>query len=99
MLRAISFDWTMHLTSVWSDPPFDVPDLHSDLRKELEWKLDQLSASSNSSSPLGWVVMGSGGTGKTHLLSVLRRQARQRGISFVLVDMTDVHDFWETVLQ
>ncbi len=99
VLRAISFDWTMHLTSVWNDPPFDVPDLHAELRRELEWKLDQLSGSTAPESPLGWVIMGSGGTGKTHLLSVLRRQARQRGVAFVLVDMTDVHDFWETVLQ
>ncbi len=99
VLRAVSFDWTMHLTSVWSDPPFDVPDLHAELRRELEWKLDQLSGSAAPESPLGWVIMGSGGTGKTHLLSILRREARQRGIAFVLVDMTDVHDFWETVLQ
>jgi len=99
VLRAISFDWTMHLTSVWNDPPFDVPDLHAELRRELEWKLDQLSASTAPESPLGWVIMGSGGTGKTHLLSILRHEARQRGVAFVLVDMTDVHDFWETVLQ
>ncbi|MBI1309963.1 DUF87 domain-containing protein [bacterium] len=99
VLRAVSFDWTMHLTSVWSDPPFDVPDLHAELRSELEWKLDQLARSNAPESPLGWVIMGSGGTGKTHLLSILRREARQRGVAFVLVDMTDVHDFWETVLQ
>lgn len=99
VLRAISFDWTMHLTCVWNDPPFDVPDLHAELRRELEWKLDQLSQSAAPESPLGWVIMGSGGTGKTHLLSILRREARQRGAAFVLVDMTDVHDFWETVLQ
>src|SRR5207245_932605 len=42
---------------------------------------------------------GSGGTGKTHLLGTFRREATRRQCAFVLVDMTDVRTFWETVLQ
>ena len=29
-LRAINFDWTMHLRSVWSDPAYDSPELHTE---------------------------------------------------------------------
>lgn len=99
ILRAVNFDWTMHLASMWVDPPFDVPKLHSDLRAEFVHKFEDLLNTKTTASPLGWLLVGSGGTGKTHLLSILRREAMARGIIFVLVDMTDVHDFWDTVLQ
>ncbi len=99
ILRAVNFDWTMHLASMWVDPPFDVPELHSDLRAEFVHKFEDLLNAKTTASPLGWLLVGSGGTGKTHLLSILRREAMARGIMFVLVDMTDVHDFWDTVLQ
>lgn len=97
-LRAIDFDWTVHLKSVWCDQPSDVPQLQQDVRKELAEKLAALNGDPSRLSPLGWPIVGSGGTGKTHLVSVLRRLAADRGMAFVLVDMTDVHDFWETVL-
>jgi hypothetical protein len=44
-------------------------------------------------------VLGNGGSGKTHLLRVLRQHCFEKGVGFVLVDMTDVKDFWETVIQ
>ncbi|NLY00346.1 MAG: ATP-binding protein [Rhodopirellula sp.] len=97
-LKAIDFDWTVHLKSVWMDQLHDVPALQQELRNELAEKLADLGGSPERLSPLGWPIVGSGGTGKTHLVSVLRRMALDRGIAFVLVDMTDVHDFWETVL-
>src|SRR5262249_45452912 len=42
-------------------------------------------------------LLGPAGSGKTHLLGVVRRQAIARGAYFILADMTDVADFWETV--
>ena len=97
-LRAVDFDWAMHLKGVWTDPAHDVPELHQSLRRELVAKLDEMNADADPNSPLGWVIAGSGGTGKTHLLSIYRREAIARRVGFVLVDMTDVHDFSETVL-
>lgn len=97
-LRAVDFDWAMRLKSVWADPTCDVPELHESLRREFVRKLEDLAKTQETLSPLGWVMVGSGGTGKTHLLSILRREALRRRVGFVLVDMTDVHDFWETVL-
>ena len=38
------------------------------------------------------------GRGKTHVLSSVRHRAFEQGQYFVLVDMTDVREFWETVL-
>ncbi|MBI1309964.1 hypothetical protein GC176_01555 [bacterium] len=98
-LRAVDFDGTLHLASVWATPRFDVNGLHAEVRRELLTVLDELASQNEPRSPLGRVIVGSGGTGKTHLLSVLRREASQRGCSFVLIDMTAVRDFPATVLQ
>lgn len=99
VLRSVDFDWTMHLAKVWNEPAFDVPELHADMRETFSHRCEQLRKSNSDDSALGWLMIGSGGTGKTHLLSIFRREAMNRGMAFVLVDMTDVHDFWETVLQ
>jgi hypothetical protein len=98
-LRSADFDWTTRLASVWDDPAWDVPDLHMDIRRRFVAKLEALIAAPGFASPLGWVINGSGGTGKTHLLGTFRREAARRKAAFVLVDMTDVRDFWATVLQ
>jgi len=98
-LRAADFDWVRHLDSVWNDYAYDVAGLHQDIRQEFKEKIVLYAAEENRLSPLGWVIEGAAGSGKTHLAGVFRKQATDMGANFVLVDMTDVHDFWETVLQ
>lgn len=98
-LRAINYDWTMHLRSVWADPAYDSPEIHTKLREEFNLRLAELQEQSSLASPMGWRVVGRPGSGKTHWLSICRQQAVARHIGFVLVDMTDVSDFWSTVLQ
>ena len=98
-LRAINYDWTMHLRSVWTDAPYDSCEIHTRLRDEFQRRLDSLILDRSINSPFGWLLVGSGGCGKTHFLSVCRQQAAAREICFVMVDMTDVRDFWSTVLQ
>ena len=99
LIRSIDFDWTMRLADVWSDDVCDAPELHANIRAEFAQKLESMRASSRRESPLGWIVVGDGGSGKTHLLGTFRREAARRKCAFVLVDMTDVRNFWETVLQ
>ncbi|HKU39282.1 MAG TPA: ATP-binding protein, partial [Polyangiales bacterium] len=97
-LQSIDFDWTMHIDSIWRDQPYDVPGLQESLRNEALTMLERLFASSSRGSPLGMVLVGPGGSGKTHLLSLLRSAAVNRNAFFVLVDMTDVREFWDTTL-
>jgi len=97
-LRAVDFDWTTHLDSIWTDSPFDVPSIQGEMRAELIQEIEDLGASGSRNSPLGVALVGPAGAGKTHLLSTLRAAVMERGMFFVLVDMTDVGDFWETVL-
>ena len=98
-LQAVDFNWTTHINSIWKAPAYDVSDLHQRERAKLMTAAQQLQQAQTTNSPLGQVVLGPPGAGKTHLLSAIRQQATQQGIGFVLVDMTDVRDFWETVLQ
>ncbi|MDM8543743.1 hypothetical protein QUF90_21930 [Desulfococcaceae bacterium HSG9] len=97
-LRSVDFEWTVHVDSVWTDAQYHIPALHASIADELLYELDTLKTRRSHSSPLGWVVTGAGGSGKTHLLRTLRKDAAARNAGFVLVDMTGVHDFWATVL-
>jgi hypothetical protein len=96
--EAVDFQWTQSLDSVWQDPRYDVASLHRKERQEVLAKLRSMATSTETGSPLGWVFVGPAGIGKTHLLSAIRREVLGVPASFVLVDMTDVRDFWETVL-
>lgn len=95
---AASFDWVMRLDNVWRDIPYDVPGLNAPLRQAALERLRQMASASDRTSPLGWVALGPAGAGKTHLLSSLRRETSAGLATFILADMTDVKDFWETVL-
>jgi hypothetical protein len=95
-LRLADFEWTTHVDGVWSDPPHDVPALHRKVRDELAFQIDQLAQRPGAASPLGIVLTGEAGSGKTHLLSALRKISFARGAGFALIDMTDVKDFWAT---
>ena len=93
-LRDVDFEWVRRLKGVWQDDPAHVSGIN---RSALEETL-QAFARVRNESPLGRVVIGTAGAGKTHLLGALRAAVTRIGW-FVLVDMTDVRDFWETVLQ
>ena len=99
VIRSVNFDWAMRISDVWNDAAWDSPLLHANVRAEFTRKLEAMRADPRGGSPLGWVIVGSGGTGKTHLLGSFRREATRRKCAFVLVDMTDVRNFWESVLQ
>ena len=95
----MNFDWAMRLDQVWDEAETDVEELHQEHREAFARTLESMSHAPRDGSPLGLVFIGSGGTGKTHLLGAFRREAARQRASFVMVDMTDVHEFWETVLQ
>jgi hypothetical protein len=97
-LEAVDFQWTTHIDSIWRDSLYNVPALHEQMLRQVVGRLDRLRNGSDANSPLGWVLVGSAGLGKTHLLSNVRREVLQREATFVLVDLTDVHDFWSRTL-
>ena len=72
-LRAVDFNWTHALHDVWSDPPVHVEDLH---RSTVDRIVDEfrLRTASPNANPIGQVISGRAGVGKTHLIGTLRRQ-------------------------
>jgi len=98
-LNEADFQWTTHIDNVWKDPSTDIPELQFVAREQFRQRIARLQQSQDRESPLGIPLVGTGGSGKTHLLSSVRHQALEQGQYFVFVDMTDVRDFWETVLQ
>ena len=98
VLKRLDLQWTMHVDRVWKDVPYDVRDVHANVREDVRDRIEQLVDSEEPDSPLGYVMLGEAGSGKTHLLASLRKTALEAGAHFVLVDMTDVRDVWETIL-
>jgi hypothetical protein len=92
------FDWTASLSSIWTDSPVHVPELHAEVIEEVLEKWGWM-ADPDVMNPLGTIIVGEAGSGKTHLVSALRKEIIARGGLFLLGDMTDVRDFWETVQQ
>ena len=98
-LREVDFNWAVGLSEVWDEAPYDVPAMHKEIRKEFASRLRRMARESKPQSPLGWVVLGVGGTGKSHLLGAFRRETFGQDATFIQIDMTDVRDFWDIVLQ
>ncbi|MEE3919210.1 hypothetical protein V2I01_15175 [Micromonospora sp. BRA006-A] len=60
-------------------------------------RVDEAAANPHG-SPLGLVVQGQRGSGKTHLLGVIRQQVQERDGYFFLVGLLDAGGFWDGVL-
>jgi hypothetical protein len=96
--RSVDFDWTRQLKSVWRDPPYHVPSLHE---RALDDILDYFKTKTRdpepANEPLGRVIVGPAGYGKTHLIGELRSRVSEIGGWFVLLDFIGIKDFWSSV--
>ncbi len=93
--RSVDFNWTRDLQSVWFDPPFQVNDVHRAVVDEI---MEDFVAKTNdpNSNPVGRVILGPAGAGKTHLIGTLRRRVWDANGWFVLLDIIGITDFWAT---
>ncbi|MEU4723978.1 DUF87 domain-containing protein [Nonomuraea dietziae] len=82
---------------VWRPSPYHVESLHStaalDIRRGLAEAKESVDA-----SPIGVVIQGQRGTGKTHLLGWAREHAQREGGYFFLVGLLDARDFWDSIV-
>src|SRR3974390_1768418 len=90
--RAVDFNWTHALQNVWSDPTFQVDELHRTLVDQI---MDDFDAGTKkrTDNPIGKVILGEAGAGKTHLVGTLRRRVWHTGGWFVLLDIIGITDF------
>jgi hypothetical protein len=97
-LEALRFNWTWTSDDVWEDSPFHVEGMHVEVDREVLAGLRDAKASKRG-SPIGLVVRGQRGSGKTHLLGWVRRQAQQEGGYFFFVDLDQTAEFWSGILH
>jgi hypothetical protein len=96
--RAVNFDWTRQLRSVWRDPQYHVSGLHKKVVDDLvDYFFVKTGNPDPDNEPLGRVIVGPKGFGKTHLIGELRRQVREKDGWFVLLDFVGIKDFWSSV--
>ncbi|QVL33996.1 DUF2791 family P-loop domain-containing protein [Telmatocola sphagniphila] len=70
------FGSIVHPQNIWKPDPLDVEEIHSDARERFA-KLLHEAADSNGGKSL--LLLGSAGSGKTHLMRAFRHYAHQRG--------------------
>jgi hypothetical protein len=96
-LRSVNFDWTRQLKSVWTDPPYHVPNINDRAADDIMNYFRLRTRTETGDEPLGRVLVGPAGFGKTHLIGELRRRVWSENGWFVLLDFVGVKDFWPSV--
>lgn len=93
-LATLRFDWADTPDHVWRDSPYHVEGLHRDATAAIDAAIRD-AAASDGPSPIGLVLEGQKGVGKTHLLGLVRRHTSAGGGYFFLDDLTAGDAFWE----
>src|SRR5690606_14361318 len=96
-LAALRLDWTQGPEDVWRPSLYHVESLHHNAMRLLRDGLAEAAASPGA-SPIGVVVQGQRGAGKTHLLGWLRAETQGEDGYFFLVSLLDAKGFWESVV-
>jgi hypothetical protein len=81
---------------VWRRSEFHVDTLHRDVAQTILDAIDE-ARDSTDGSPVGVVVQGQRGSGKTHLLGWVREQVQRQDGYFFLVSLLDGTRFWHSV--
>ncbi|TCO55828.1 uncharacterized protein DUF87 [Actinocrispum wychmicini] len=97
-LATLRFDWADTPDHVWRDSPYHVDGLHRDALAAVDVGIGD-AAASDGPSPIGLVLQGPKGVGKTHLLGLVRRQAHAANGYFFLDDLTAGDAFWENTAE
>src|SRR6201994_424701 len=95
-LAALTFNWTRTLNDVWAPAPFHVEGLHAEISQDIGRAIAE--ADTGTANPLGIVIQGQRGVGKTHLLGWTREQVQRAGGFFFLVGDLSAKAFWEELL-
>ncbi len=94
-LAALKFDLAPTPDDVWRPSPFNVADLHRDVVESIFDGVSQARAADDG-CPLGVVMQGPAGSGKTHLLGMVRSRTQHDGGYFFLVSLLSGTRFWES---
>lgn len=95
ILTSLRFDWAPTPDDVWRSLNFHVAALHSDITEQVLEGVAE-AEKNNYSSPIGFAILGSRGTGKTHLLGAVRQRVQADGGYFFLVSLLEASAFWRS---
>jgi DNA replication protein DnaC len=72
--RSVNFVWTRQLKTIWRDQSYHVPSIHQKVLDDLAgYFLANTRDQDPDDEPLGRIIVGPAGLGKTHLMGELRR--------------------------
>ncbi|MPZ82948.1 MAG: DUF87 domain-containing protein [Actinophytocola sp.] len=95
-LAALRFNWAWTPDDVWGRSGFHVDGMHVAMEREVLAGLRQAKGP-DLGSPIGLVLQGQRGSGKTHLLGWVRRQVQLEDGYFFLVDLDQGRAFWPSM--
>src|SRR3990170_4514946 len=95
-LAAIRFNWAETPDDVWSSSPYHVDGLHEAAERAVRAGIKD-AVDSSGPSPIGIVLQGQKGVGKTHLLGWVRREVQSQEGYFFLVALSTGAVFWSDV--
>ena len=96
-LEAVQFNWAVAPEDVWSPVPHHVEGLHQKVARSLLRAVPK--ATGPAASPIGVVLEGERGVGKTHMLRWLRQQVQESGGYFFLLKLLEGTDFWGSAVH
>ena len=97
-LESLRFNWAPVPDDVWRPSPFHVEGMHDAAVRELLNGLRAARDDTEEGSPIGLVIEGQRGSGKTHLLGWARERVQEQGGYFFLISLLDAYGFWDSVL-
>lgn len=98
LLREVDFNWVRQLRGIWRDQSYTVTDIHQDILDDvMAYFLRNTREIEPDNEPLGRIIVGAAGYGKTHLIGELRQRVWKEGGTFILLDFVGVTDFWASV--
>ncbi|SDG29932.1 protein of unknown function DUF87 [Sinosporangium album] len=96
-LSALKFNWAVVPDDVWRPSSYYVEELHRETGRLLRGGLAE-ARESRDASPIGMVIQGQRGTGKTHFLGWARQEVQREEGYFFLVGLLDARNFWESIV-
>jgi hypothetical protein len=97
-LAAIRFNVAEAPDHIWGDSPYHVDGLHEEIEQKIRHGIDDADWSVGP-SPLGLVLQGQKGVGKSHLLGWVRREVQQRNGYFFLIALNSGESFWSDTVD
>ncbi|GLZ36579.1 DUF87 domain-containing protein [Actinokineospora sp. NBRC 105648] len=97
-LAALRFDWAPTPEDVWTPAAAHVAELNAPVLRSVMAAFADAERS-RGPSPLGVVITGQQGAGKTHMLGAVRAEVHRQGGYFFLLSLLHEKSFWQNIVH